>query len=76
MNKNNQPDQSHIIRRAFEAANISQPIPLQGIPGGITPSNIGTPEPRQQTTNANNGFTTSNLQPPVVAPEPTQEGEE
>ena len=73
MSKDNQPDQSHVIGEMFDAANIAQPVPSQGLPGSVTPANIQPPAPRPQWPAANNGFTTDNLQQPAPAIEPAQE---
>lgn len=76
MKKDNQPDQSRVIKEMFDIANISQPVPFRGVPGGITPDNIQIPQPHPQITTANNGFTADNLQPSIVTPETDPEIEE
>ena len=62
----NQSDQSHVVGEMFDAANIAQPVPQQGIPGSITAENIQLPT-------ENNGFTSDDIQQPAPAPEPAQE---
>ena len=73
MSQDSQQDQSHVIGEMFDAANISQPAPSQGIPGGLTSDNVQQPVPRPEWPPANNGFTTDNLQQPTPASGPIQE---
>lgn len=74
MSQDSQQDQSHVVGKMFDAANISQPAPSQGIPGGLTSDNAQQPVPRPKWPPANNGFTTDSLQQPAPTPEPAQEG--
>lgn len=69
-------NQSNVVSEMFDVANVAQPAAPQRETRSFTADNIQVPEPKPQITTANNGFTVDDIQQPMPASEPIQEGDQ